>query len=69
MRSGACNWSFHEGLAPIAAFLAEAGFDGMESPAVTEEEYSLGIAQDALTRTSRRRILLLRFWRQEIASF
>jgi D-psicose/D-tagatose/L-ribulose 3-epimerase len=30
MRFGACSWIFHQGLAPTAAFLAEAGFDGIE---------------------------------------
>jgi D-psicose/D-tagatose/L-ribulose 3-epimerase len=30
MRFGACGWIFGQGLAPTAAFLAEAGFDGIE---------------------------------------
>jgi D-psicose/D-tagatose/L-ribulose 3-epimerase len=30
MRFGACSWIFDQGLAPIVAFLAEAGFDGIE---------------------------------------
>lgn len=43
MRSGAYNWSFEQDLAPMVAFLAEAGFDGRESLSITDEEYSLGI--------------------------